>query len=308
MTQGHNSEIPLINPPQKLQDFILGDAAAQLVLPSIVSEIMQVISQENFSMKELEKFILQDATLALEILRLANSPLFMTGQPVTSLLQAIVRLGAVQCCNLIHSVCITQVLNSVSLEQEWLREVLFKHGLSTAMIAVRINRALGLGFKGEEFTAGLLHDFGRTLFAVSDETLFTSVDTLEFDEEIDVLEKEQAAFGIDHCSLGAWYADQCGLPAALISATQYHHSPKIKHPHQKLTALICAADEFANHVQRHDVPREYDTSKNEGIAVLAELLGIGVLEQFAELAPELIMDVQTVELPCKLASTGSFND
>lgn len=308
MTQGHTLTIPLIDPPQKLKDFILGDAAAQLVLPSIVSEIMQLTSQEDFSMKDLEKFILQDATLALEILRYANSPLFGTGRPVTSLLQAIVRLGAVQCCNLIHSVCITQVLNSVSLEQEWLREVLYKHGLSTAMTAVRINRSLGLGFKGEEFTAGLLHDFGRTLFAVSNETLFTSVDPLEFDEETDVLDREQAAFGVDHCSLGAWYADHCGLPEELVASTQFHHSPKTKQRHQKLTALICAADEFANYVQRHDVPGEYDVSTNQGIAVLAELLGIGVLEQFAELAPEIIQDVQTVELPCNMASSGGFND
>lgn len=308
MNKNYDPSPPLTDPPQKLQDLVLGDGGAQLVLPSVVAEIMVLTTQDDFSTRDLEKFILRDAQLAVEILRLANSPLFATGQPVTSLLQAIIRLGIIQCRNLIHSICISQTLNSVSLEQEWLREVLYKHGFGTASTAIKINRALGLGFKGEEFTAGLLHDFGRTLFAVSDEKLFTSVDDLAFEDEAATIEKEKSAFGIDHCSLGAWYATQCGLPEALVAATRYHHVPTHKHPYQKLTALICAADEVANHVQRHEDTRAYVPESNTGIAVLAELLGSDVRDQFIELVPELTQGVQTVRLPLNLSSGGSFNE
>ena len=296
-----------IDPPQKLQDLLLGDSAAQLVLPSVVAEIMVFTEQDDFSMKDLEAFVLKDAKLAVEILRLANSPLFATGRPTTSLLQAVVRLGTIQCRNIIHSVCVSQMLESISLEQEWLREVLCRHGLTTAETAVKINRALGLGFKGEEYTAGLLHDFGRTLLAVTDEQLFVTVDNLDFENELATLEKEQDAFGIDHCSLGAWYATQCGLPEPLVTTTQFHHSPNVKQPHQELTALICAADEIANHVQRYEDTRPYNAEENKGIQVLAELLGSNILDNFSQIVPELTREVQASSATANSTLEGSFD-
>ena len=47
-------------------------------------------------------------------------------------------------------------------------QALWHHGYVTASLCAQINRAYRLGFNGEEYSAGLLHDLGRILLALAD--------------------------------------------------------------------------------------------------------------------------------------------
>ena len=62
--------------------------------------------------------------------------------------------------------------------------------MTTGIAAVHLNRLLQLGFQGEEFACGLLHDFGRTLLAVADSDLFQQADRMTFEESFSICAEE----------------------------------------------------------------------------------------------------------------------
>src|SRR5207302_7015912 len=121
-------------------------------------------------------------------------------------------------------------------------EALWHHGYVTGFLCGQINRAFRLGFDGDEFSAGLLHDLGRILLVLADADSAALADVMDFREEPDKLERERAAIGLDHCALGGWFGEHSQLPATLIQAMRFHHEPNLTTDAQKLAALVATAD------------------------------------------------------------------
>src|SRR5262249_1369736 len=149
-----------------------------------------------------------DLKLTIDILKITNSVVYCPPTPIVSLHQAVVRLGLRECQNVILAACIKALMQRISLNQEQVRVTLWQHSFHTALLASYLNDTFRFGFEGEEFTAGLIHDFGRTLLAVVDYDHFLSVDPMDFEESASQLFRERVAIGTDHCRLGAWYAIQ----------------------------------------------------------------------------------------------------
>ena len=280
----------LIDPPEQLQRSYRQHGEL-LVVPAIALEAVEMTKDPDCHLAQFACLVEQDAKLATEVLALANSAAYSSGKQTTSLRQALVRLGLRQCHNLIVSVCVTSMMKKVSMEQEWLREVLWQHSLTTATAAMQINRTFGLGYHGEEFTAGLLHDFGRTLFAVINEKQFLEADPLSFTEDTCLLDRERSIFGADHCEFGAWFARVNKLPKSLVHAIRWHHNPENEQPHQRLTALVSAADHMANHLQLFGESTGYDAGQNTGIKVLNSLVGKHLANDFQEISDHLLIEI-----------------
>ena len=279
-------------PPESLQRALLTKADELSMLPAVAYEALEMAKDPDCNSRQFASVVERDVKLATDILSLANSAVFACGSPVSNLQQAIVRLGFRQCRNLILTSSAASLMKNLPLEQEWVRELLWQHSVITATTCVHLNRVLGLGFSGEEFTAGLLHDLGRLLLALASSDSFACVDPLDFQETgAEMLPVEQSVLGTDHCRFGAWFAEQSGLPKALVTAILYHHEPEIEHPQQELTALVAASDHIANHLQAFEEPAGYDADQNQGIAVLASIRSQGLQPEFAGIAETLMGEV-----------------
>ncbi len=137
------------------------------------------------------------------------------GSPTAKLSQAVVRLGMFRCKNLIISMGMRSLFQkrmAVGTQEQC--AVLWHHGYVTGFLSGQINRAFRLGFDGDEFSAGLLHDLGRILLA--DAGCAARADIMDFREGPDALERERQAIGVDHCALGGWFAEHSKLPDPLI--------------------------------------------------------------------------------------------
>ncbi|MCA9188051.1 MAG: HDOD domain-containing protein [Pirellulaceae bacterium] len=265
-----------------------GKAEKIRMLPSVATQALEIVKDPDCAIGEFASVVEHDMKLAADILRLANSAVYRVGAPVVSLHEAVIRLGFRQCKNLILSSCMSTMMKSVDLEEEWIRGVLWKHSYVTAVAALHLNRTLHLGFQGEEFTAGLMHDIGRTLFAVLVPERFSEIDPLEFDESAATLEHERTVIGGTHAELGAAFADRNKLPSALVDVVQYHHTPLEATNNRELVALIHAADHVANHLQRFNEPLGYDPLLNPGIQIIAAERGARIMELFASSANEIM--------------------
>lgn len=72
----------------------------------------------------------------------------------------------------------------------------------------------------EAYSLGLLHDIGRVLLSSLFPKEMKEMEGCEDDERI---EREVAAFGVDHAQVGQWVLESCGLPRHLTSFVQTHH-------------------------------------------------------------------------------------
>ncbi len=251
------------------------------MLPATAMQALDIAKNPDCSIGEFSAVIERDVKLAADILSMANSVMYSSGTPIVSLHQSVSRLGFRQCKNLILTSSMTALMKKMSFDEESIRENLWKHGFVAAMLGLHLNRILGAGFQGEEFTAGLIHDFGRTLLAVSLPEKFAEIDPMSFDESGATLQHERSVVGTDHCEVGGWFAAENKLPEPLVEVVMYHHEPTKAQQHGRLVALAAAADHMANYLQRHEGVVGYDPNSNEAIGILEK---IGVRDASAKFA------------------------
>ncbi len=240
------------------------------MLPTIAVKALEIARDPDCTVAEFTALVERDVKLAADILAMANSVMFSPGRTLSSLHQSVIRLGFRQCQNLILATSLSSLMKTISFQEEWIREILWRHSFLTAMLAVNVNHLLGTSYQGEEFAAGLIHDFGRTLFAVGLPEEFADIDTLEFAEDIQLLRHEEQLTGTNHSELGAWFAFRQRIPDELIDVIRYHHEPHRSSRYRRLVALISVCDHMANHLQRTGDTSGYDISTNTGLFLLEE--------------------------------------
>lgn len=288
MTAADRGNEHVVAIPSQLLDRICGRLQRVQMLPAIAQQALQLAQNPECTIREFARIVEQDIKLAAEMLRIANSPVYCGNRPVATLTEASLRLGLAHCKNLILTSSFASLIEDFSLEESRLRDVLWRHGMVTAVIASNLNKSLRIGFQGEEFTAGLMHDLGRILLAAAIPHRFRDADPLDFDEDESLLLREQQNFQTTHAEVGAWFAVGNQLPDCLIDAIRHHHQPLRSRTHQRLTALVAAADEMANYVQRNESEAGYDAAGNRMIDLLEQLGVAGARARFDRQATEIL--------------------
>ena len=281
-----------LKPPAELVQALKKRVGQLQMLPAVAQEALQLVKNPECSISQFTGVIKRDVKLTADILKMANSALYCPVTPIVDLNRCVMRVGFRECQYLILSASIASLMHRVTMSQEWVREILWRHSFTTALLATRINRTFHLGFQGEEFTAGLLHDFGRILFAMVVPESFLKFDPLDFNESPDLLEREFEATGTDHCRLGAWFTHGNQLPQPIPSVILNHHQPELAEKHQRLTALIAVADQLANDWQRLGARMMEDFTPPSALSLLSDDENGDFAASFAEVTPTLLAEAQ----------------
>ncbi len=277
-----------IAPPPSLISALKKRGIQLQVLPGVAVEAMRIAMNPDCLIGKYSDVIERDLRLATEILAVTNSAAYNPTRPIVTLKNAVVRLGLRKCQNLIVTSSITSMMRRISLEQEHVCCTLWNHSYTTAVLATSLNKTFQLGFQGEEFTAGLIHDIGRTLLAITEPETFAKVDSLDFLETPDDLTREDAILGTDHCRFGAWYANQQRLPVPIPEVILHHHRPELATDNPQLTSLIAVADHMSNHLQRFPTAEGYDPALNPFVVTLARFVGPHIERKFAGVCSSLM--------------------
>lgn len=254
--------------PDGLIERLRGGMGSLQMMPAVAQAALEVVNSPDCDLAKLASIIQRDLKLATFILRLANSTLFAPPKPIGSLHQAVLFIGGRRARDFIITASLDGVASKVSPKLQTRQAGLWLHGFLTAILAVKLNVLLNLKFQGEEFSAGLMHDFGRTLVSVVDPVNAPSVDPLDFEDPVNVEERERAALTASHAEIGAWFAAYNQLPPALVAAIEFHHRPYEAGEHLRLAALIATADHAANFLQRTGSSEGYNPLTNGGALAL----------------------------------------
>ena len=152
---------PLQRLEREVEDHVARGTASIPPYPAVALRVQKAMSQPDFGLDEVAHLVGADAALAADVLRCANSSMYRRGSPVTSLTQAITRIGATQVMRLLLASGLAVHANGPGPLAS-LRRLVWIDGLASAAICQELARQRGLRHE-EAFALGLLHDFGRVV-------------------------------------------------------------------------------------------------------------------------------------------------
>jgi putative nucleotidyltransferase with HDIG domain len=192
--------------------------------PAVAHRVLALVAQDEVSVYDLGQVVQMDPSFSAELLRYANSALFGARREVKSLPQAISLVGTDRLKSIATFIAMNRMVRS-SVKVEALRKV-WMHSLVTAVVAEEVARAARLT-ADMAYTVGLLHNLGTLgmMSAFPDE--YSRMLEVSNDFGFDLLQTERDLFEIDHCTAGAYLAQDWDFPDELAAALAVHHDEPV---------------------------------------------------------------------------------
>jgi HD-like signal output (HDOD) protein len=176
------------------------------LLPHVALKVIRLTGDTKTSMQDLAKVILTDQGIATKILKIANSPVYAAAVEITTISQALVRLGQVEVKNLMLAISMQSKVFKSGSFQETAKE-LWEHSIGVAFAARVVANALRIE-KEEAFLGGLMHDLGKmVLLNLLEKSLKSSSRPFKPSKELIVSLLNQF-----HCDVGEMVAKNWELP------------------------------------------------------------------------------------------------
>lgn len=193
-------------------------------LPIVSQKIMEIMSDENASYNDIVKVVENDQSMALKILKIANSAFYGSLSKVSSLEHAMIKLGMNEVRSIVLGI---SVHNFFSTQSNGIfdRERFWKHAIVCSQVAKYLAGYYRIGNDDSLFLAGLIHDMGKVV-----------IDQYFHDEFVDIIdyldsnnttfsEAEKAVIGTTHYQIAAKLLNQWKFPRKVIMYILYHHAP-----------------------------------------------------------------------------------
>ncbi|MDD5285358.1 MAG: HDOD domain-containing protein [Desulfuromonadaceae bacterium] len=193
--------------------------------PKSVQRVLELTRDINCSPKELVMVIEKDPVMTMKLLRILNSAYYSFPKQITSVNQSVVYLGLNTIKNMALSFAAVGSLpkdNAAGFDfQRYLM-----HSLTTASLA----RTLCQRYSQDDtnpadcYVAGLLHDFGKVVFAQFLAPEFKEALACCRDHGISLHQAEQKIIGADHTVVGSMLVEKWQFSNQLIYNIRNHHS------------------------------------------------------------------------------------
>jgi HD-like signal output (HDOD) protein len=159
------------------------------VLPDIAMKVVNLSSSEEVDFTQLTKLIQQDQTIASQVLRIANSPIYsISSSTIISIQQAIARLGTKNISEIALTITLQNGIFSSSLMRHFAQN-LWKHSLATALWCKLIAFSKKQSVEAMYIT-GLLHEIGKPIILKMVIDLAKKNNVVPKDEEVtEILEE-----------------------------------------------------------------------------------------------------------------------
>jgi putative nucleotidyltransferase with HDIG domain len=195
-------------------------------LPAVVAHLLEVIDDPLVSILDVAYTLREDPPLTARVLRMANSPVYGTRVRITSIPQAVLRLGMIEIRNLVMSLGMIKAMAGFGRRLDY--HTFWQHSLTIALatesLATRSRRE-GAAVDDGAFAAGLLHDIGRLVLDQFYPEAFDATLRVMEEEKRELCDAERHALGMDHAEIGRMVTERWGLPDAIVTGIAYHHLP-----------------------------------------------------------------------------------
>lgn len=130
------------------------------VKPDIALKIISLIKDKNVSMEELVNLIQMDPSISGELIHFANGPLFRANRPITSIKEALVRLGLRNSQMLMVNLAIKNLFKSDTPSIKTLMDELWVESVWCSIFTYLLSDKLNVLDKERALLAGLIANVG----------------------------------------------------------------------------------------------------------------------------------------------------
>lgn len=212
-----------------------------------VRRLLQLASDLNADSREIVHVIETDPLMTAKILRVINSPFYGLANKISSVQRAVVHLGINSIKNMALAVAAIGVLPSQN-QAGFDNRAFLLHSLSCAALCKLLAERLQVPTvqSSDYFVAGLLHDFGKIVFAEFVPTSYKKVLQIANEQALPLHQVENELLGIDHSQAGSLLAKHWELADSLILAIDHHHCEPSNSP---LGDCLFAANQIVKALQ-----------------------------------------------------------
>jgi len=213
-------------------------------LPDVVARVMQIVSNPLTTAEDLNQVISMDPALTFKILRLANSAFYGFPREITTITQAVTTLGFNTIRNLALSVSVHKMMFADRERGLFSYRDFWKHCVAAGVCSRILARRIGYKSDENAFTAGLLHDIGKSLLERMDHASFLAAIEMSRAQSRPLWMVEQELLGVDHAVIGGRLAEIWNLSHDLRVAIERQNQPSALGAPDPLAAVVHAANQI----------------------------------------------------------------
>lgn len=205
------------------------------------SRVLELLRDPDATAAEVESEMRYDPGQTANVLKLANSAYFGFAGSISTVRDAVIRMGTMRVYQLMVTSFVDSVMNVAVPGYDAQPGEMLRHSLAVSVAAECLTDELDLPEREEVFTAAVLHDVGKLILGEFVQDNFDDVTAVTSQgESFDAAERD--VLGIDHAEAGALVLESWSLPARLVSATRWHHHPEMLDPPEVMVDVVHVAD------------------------------------------------------------------
>lgn len=192
---------------------------------TIATKVVVLCSDPQTHISKLIEVISSDLSIFSQVLRIANSPYFNYPREITTLEQAITVLGSNLLKDVVLSIAIHSLYQSIKVNSDFNLNELWEHAFLTGLIG----RALAEKYDPEKkdvlFIGGLFHDIGKFVQnqIIEKDFILIFIKSRRENEKLHILERR--ILGFHHGDIGGHLLQKWNLPEIVVQMVKFHHFP-----------------------------------------------------------------------------------
>jgi len=191
--------------------------------PAVLKPLLELLRQpaDNISLERVVQLVSYEKTIAAQLLRIANSPLYGRASPAESIQAAISTLGIQR----IEDILVGNCIGNVIPHDKWVVDpgVFWRHSFGCALVCREFAERIAYPDIEKAYLAGLLHDIGIIVNSLAYTEDYRAVLAAAVQTGRPLDEQEQETLGFTHCDSGVLLAKTWQLPAAIAEVIEWHH-------------------------------------------------------------------------------------
>ena len=218
-------------------------------LSPVAMKLVEIALDDKCSAEDLAALIERDHSLAVRVLRLANSAFFHTAQPTTSLKQSVVKLGFQRLRIMALSLSLRDTfpmgkIGALDYKQFW-HTTIYR-----ALIAKSLAAHLEDCYPEEAFVAGLLMEIGLLILFDLRIKGDSEVPPIRLEPLEELLKWETDRYGIDHRQVGEAALRCWRFPESIVQCQLLHGKASLSQDAPLLARIYELSREFSGLISR----------------------------------------------------------
>lgn len=214
-------------------------------LPTLVSQILQILSKPETPLEEIEAIISKDQALVAKLIQVGNSALYGGMQKVSTLRQVLTRLGLKTIRNLVVAASTRSFFMQDRKGMRLWGQFLWQHAVESALAARRVAESIKYPEPEEAFIGGLVHDIGKLVILMLFPESYREILKLKKVQQMASIPAEMQVLDCNHQQIGRLLLDRWNMPDSTKACAEFHHHHQDCGTHDDLVAIVAYADHLS---------------------------------------------------------------